>query len=109
MKPRRGGRRGNVGGLALYAAFLAAAVLWFAYYFPQSSTDGRDGQNAAVAQESPHVGKISLPGGGGCRQLRFDNRDGAVEESDVSRCTNVQGTNSSEGRMNAIRDAFSRK
>jgi hypothetical protein len=108
MKPRRRGSRGNIGGLALYFAFLAAAVLWFAYYFPQSSTDGRT-QNTPVAQRSPYVGKILLPGGGGCRQLTFDNRDGALEESDVSRCKDAQGPNSSEGRMNAIRDAFSKK
>jgi hypothetical protein len=92
----------------LYAAFLAAAVLWFAYYLPQSSTDQRT-PDAAAAQESRYVGKIVLPGGGGCRRLTFDNRDGAVEESDVSRCKAAQGTNSSEGRINAIRDAFSRK
>jgi hypothetical protein len=110
MKPPRSGRRGNVGGLALYATFLAAAVLWFVYYFPQSSTDGRNSQNTMAAQESPYVGKIVVPGGGGCRRLTFDNRDGAVQEGDASLCKDAaQGANSTETRMNAIRDAFSKK
>jgi len=109
MKPRRSGRGGNVGGLVLYAALLAAAVVWFAYYFPQSSTVGRGAQNNPAAQQSPYVGKILLPGGGGCRRLTFDNRDGAVQEGDASQCKDAQGTNSSEGRINAIRDAFSKK
>jgi hypothetical protein len=53
---------------------------------------------------------IPLDTGRGCRQLKFDNNSGGFQDGGVAPCReDVPGTNSTEGRMNAIRDAFSKK
>jgi hypothetical protein len=90
-----------------------ATIAWFAFYqFPRSSiNDPRRSATDATGQDR-YAGAISIPlgAGRGCRQVTFDNNTGGFQEGGVAACRDdVPGTNSTEGRMNAIRSAFSRK
>ena len=104
-------KRGTTALLALYAALLATLMAAIALYqFPQSPNSGTD----PVDQESRYVGTILIPRevGGDCRQLKFDNNTGAVQDVAVVPCGDggssspPANSNSTVGRMNAIRDAF---
>jgi hypothetical protein len=112
--PQRRRKYETVAGLAVYAVFLVAAIAWLALYqFPQSSTGEVRGPVTGGAGEVGRYGATILMrggAGGGCRQMKFDNGTGAIQEGAVVPCTDgTPGTNSTEGRMNAIRGAFSKK
>jgi hypothetical protein len=97
-------------GLTLYAAILIIMIALFALYqFPQSSIT--DNPSTAGAGYDDRHGTILLRStGGDCRQMNFNNRTGAVQAGALVPCTDsMPGVNSTEGRMNAIRDAFSKK
>jgi len=114
VRSQRRGKRGISAGLVVYATFLAATVAWFTFYqFPRSLTEGpRRATPDANDQADRYAGAISIPigAGRGCRQVTFDNNTGGFQEAGVAACRDdVPGTNSTEGRMNAIRNAFSGK
>ena len=101
-------------GLFVYAAFLMGTIAWFAFYqFPRSFIDGPSRSPAdATARVDRYTGEIMIPldSGKGCRQVKFDNNTGNFQDGGVAACRDdTPGTNSTEGRMNAIRNAFSRK
>jgi hypothetical protein len=99
--------RGTKVLFAVYAALLTAlvvtvAVYRFPQYSPNSETDASD-------REKIYTGTILIPRavGGDCRQFKFDNNTGAIHEGSVVACSSSPDeTNSTQGRMNAIRDAF---
>jgi hypothetical protein len=101
----------RIAGLAAYAAFLVAAVVWFAFYeFPHvPSVEARQSPTVAAGPSDRYAGAIVLPGGagGGCRQMKFDNNTGSLVEGAAAPCRDSAPTaNSTEGRMSAIRGAF---
>jgi hypothetical protein len=113
MPTQRRRKYRTIAGLAVYAAFLIAVVGWFVLYqFPRLSTvQARNPATDAADPEDHRGGTILLRSAdGGCRQMKFDNSTGALQEGAVLLCTDgTRGTNSTEGRMSAIRDAFSKK
>jgi hypothetical protein len=114
VQSQRHGKRGISTGLIVYATFLVAAIAWFTFYqFPRSMTEGpRPAAPDANDKVDRYAGAISIPlsAGRGCRQVTFDNNTGAFQETGVSTCRDeAPGTNSTEGRMNAIRNAFTGK
>jgi hypothetical protein len=83
-------------------------------FFPLASIEAlRQSPPDAAGQDGRYSGVIVIPSGtaGLCRHLQFDNNTGALRESAPGDCRDElsPGINSTEGRMNAIRDAFSRK
>ncbi len=114
VQSHRRPKQGAMIGLVASAALIFAAMVWFAYYqFLRPSTEDfrssfADGRN----QDGPYTGAVVMPErtGGRCRKFRFDNISGTIDKGTVIECTDsTPGMNSTEGRMNAIRDAFQRK
>jgi hypothetical protein len=108
------GKRSKIAGLVAYAAFLAATVAWFALYqFPHApSIEARQSPADAAGPVDRYAGAILLPGGanGGCRQVKFDNNTGSLVDGGAAPCRDsAPGANSTEGRMGAIRGAFSKQ
>jgi len=91
-----------------------ATLAWFLFYhFPRSMLDGprRSAANAADVAEQ-YAGTIIIPLGSTsmCRQLTFDNNTDAFYNNGVVNCRDdAPGANSTEGRMNAIKNAFTKK
>lgn len=59
-----------------------------------------------------HTGSIVIPttAAGVCRHLLFDNRSGDIREVDTGKCIDIApNTNSTEGRVGAIRRSFSKQ
>lgn len=114
MPSRHRRKRSTIAGLLVYAVFLVVTIAWFVFYqFPRTSIEGppRSAPDAP-AQADRYSGAIMIPleTGRGCRQLKFDNNSGGFQDGGVAPCReDVPGTNSTEGRMNVIRDAFSKK
>jgi hypothetical protein len=53
---------------------------------------------------------ILTPAVGVCRHLLFDNRRGEIREVDTAKCIDIApNTNSTEGRVAAIRRSFSKQ
>src|SRR5258708_9310404 len=107
-------KRSTIAGLFVYATFLVATIAWFIFYqFPRSAVDGpRRSAPDATDPVDRNAGAIMIPlgAGAGCRQLKFDNSTGSLQEGGIAPCRDdAPGTNSTEGRMNAIRNAFTRK
>jgi hypothetical protein len=105
------GKHSKIAGLAAYAAILAATVAWFAFYqFPHvPSVEARQPPASAASPVDRYAGAILMPGGtgGGCRQMKFDNSTGSLVEGAAAPCRDsAPGSNSTEGRMSAIRGAF---
>jgi hypothetical protein len=91
-----------------------AAIAWFAFYqFPYYMLDSPPRTAAdKIVQTDHRSGDILIPLGvdRACRHLTFDNITGGFREGGVSKCEEeTPGTNSTQGRMNAIRGAFSKK
>jgi hypothetical protein len=94
-----------------------ATVAWFAFYqFPYYWNYRTDWPQRSAADKTSetnhHAGDILIPLGvdRACRHITFDNITGGFQEGGVAKCVDdAPGTNSTQGRMNAIRDAFSRK
>ena len=113
MRSQHRRKYSKIAGLVAYVAFLVATVAWFAFYeFPHApSVDARRSPADAAERADRYAGAIVLPGGagGGCRQMRFDNNTGSLVEGAAAPCRDSAPTaNSTEGRMSAIRGAFSR-
>jgi hypothetical protein len=114
VKPQRSRKHSIAVGLAIYAAFMSAAIAWFSLYqFPQSSI--AQAPKSAAAEPSPEErfgGTISMSrgAGGGCRQVKFNNNTGALQETSASACggDGASSTNSTQGRLDAIRGAFNK-
>ena len=92
----------------------AVAAGFFLYQSSQSSNEEvRSAAASDAADRSGHTtGSILLRGGadGACRQMKFDNATGSLKQDVDAACNDkTPATNSTEGRMNAIRDAFSKK
>jgi hypothetical protein len=116
VQSQRRYKYGILTGVAVYAAFLIALIAAFAFYqFPQSLIGETFGTTSdAASYEARQVGTILIPRevGGDCRQVKFDNRTGAVQEVSIVECdggTATTNMNSTVGRLNAIRAAFSKK
>ncbi len=99
-------------GLAAYAAFALAALAWFTFFsFPGTQVDAPHSADSTGPVDH-YAGSVLIPVGSGnrCRQLAFDNNSGNLQEVGVSSCQqSVPGTNSTEGRMKAIRNSFAGK
>jgi hypothetical protein len=114
VQPKHRRRPGRIAGLIVYAAFVFATIAWFALYqFPRSPVE--EAGNSAP-DEPTRVGRVTgsilIPGGadGGCRQMKFDNDTGSIRKAADAACgDNASGANSTEGRMNAIRGAFTKR
>jgi hypothetical protein len=107
-------KAGKVSGFAASALVLSAIGAGFLLYeLSQSQTEDVRKVAAGDPEAGGHTtGSILLRGGadGGCRHLRFDNVTGSLKQGVDTACDNkAPATNSTEGRMNAIRDAFSKK
>jgi len=106
-------RRSTVTGLSVYVAVLVATLAWFLFYqFPSTTVDGprRSAANADLADQ--YAGSIIIPLGATsmCRQMTFDNNTGAFYNNGVVKCRDdAPSANSTEGRMNAIKNAFTKK
>jgi hypothetical protein len=111
-------RRNNwvgISGLIVCAALLSLMIVALAFgFFPLASIEAlRQSPPDAVGQGGRYSGVIVIPSGIArqCRRLQFDNNTGAFHETGSGECRDepTQAPNSTEGRMNAIRDAFSKK
>lgn len=114
MVPSQRGRNDViVRGLVAYAVAIGAAAAWFAFYqFPKSSIEEAQKPSGRSDPDSKYAGVILIPGGtdGRCRKVNFDNVTGTLREEGNAACSSpTSGANSTEGRMNAIRDAFSKR
>ena len=97
--------------LAVYTALLVALVAAIAsYQFPPF---GEPVATETSPKDDRNVGTVVMPriAGGDCRQMKFDNVTGGFQDSGVVACRGggppTINTNSTEGRMNSIRGAFS--
>jgi hypothetical protein len=107
-------KAGKIGGWAMSATVLSAiAAGFFLYQFSKSPSDEVHIAAPAETDRGGHpTGSIVMRGGadGACRQFKFDNTTGDLRRGvDVACNDKAPATNSTEGRMNAVRDAFSRK
>jgi hypothetical protein len=89
-------------------------VAWFAFYqFPRSSIEvSRKPAPDAAGRDTRYTGTLLIPRevGGGCRRMRFDSNSGTIAEVGVVACPDGSpGSNATGDRMDAIRNAFSRK
>jgi len=114
VRTQRQRRHGTLVAFTAYSASAIAAAAWFSLYqFRQPSIENVPMEPPAEPRDRAerYSGTVVLPRkGGGCRELKFHNITGTLRESAVAACDNpTPGTNSTEGRMSAIRDAFSRK
>jgi hypothetical protein len=102
-----------VTGLTLYAAGLVAAITFFVVNQTSKAAMERAHQAETEAAElaKRYAGSIVLPDASGrCRRLAFDNNTGAFREGPLTACRDeTPGENSTQGRINAIRDAFARR
>ena len=108
MPPPHRRTRGTKVLFAVYTALLTALVVTIAVYrFPQHSPNP---ETNAAERDAIYTGTILIPRavGGDCRQFKFDNNTGVIQEGFVVECnsSSPDETNSTQGRMNAIRDAF---
>jgi hypothetical protein len=114
VQPQGQRKRSTVTGLLVYGAFLAAIAAWFAFYqFSSYVFDSPQRAGTAKTAQTDHrSGDILIPLGvdRACRHIAFDNVTGGFHEEGVLKCgDDGPGTNSTVGRMNAIKGAFSRK
>jgi hypothetical protein len=104
----------KIGGFVLSAVFISAiAGGLFLYQSSRSANEEAPRVASGDADAGGRTtGSILMRGGadGACRQMKFDNATGRLKQDIDTACDNkAPGTNSTEGRMNAIRDAFSKK
>jgi len=107
-------KRRAVLAFAAYAGFAIAALAWFAFFsFPGARVDPPPPATADAPDPVDHyAGSVLIPVGTGhrCRQIAFNNNNGSLQEAGVSSCQDsIPGANSTEGRMKAIRNAFTGK
>jgi hypothetical protein len=102
-----------IAGLVVYTACLVAAMtLFITKQLSEADAEqaGRAGTDAAT-QAQRYAGTVVIPdaASGRCRHLQFDNNTGSLRERNQSRCVDeVPAENSTQGRINAIRDAFAK-
>ncbi len=94
---------------ATVAAFSAAAFLLLGDHGSVSTESGTAGAGFDRPQAAPRSGTIITREHGQCRQLRFDQATGEIEDSSLGPCPRGDATavNSTEGRMQSIRKSFS--
>jgi hypothetical protein len=106
-------RYGAILGWSVYAAALVAVTAWFTFFQFSSAAPEKPQERAeAPGVQEHHTGTVVTRRGDGtgCRHMKFDNSTGRLQEqADTSCVDGPLGTNSTEHRMNAIRDAFSKK
>lgn len=106
-------KRSIAGGLSIYVLGLMATLAWFVFYhFPRTTVEGARPSADGADPVNHYAGSISMPVGTGrsCRHMTFDNNSGGFQDNGVSTCRDdAPGANSTEGRMNAIRNAFQGK
>ena len=107
-------KTGKAGGFVVSAVFISAIVGgFFLYQFSRSANEEAPRTMSRDTDPGSHTtGAILMRGGadGACRQLKFDNATGSLKQDVDTACdSKTPATNSTEGRMNAIRDAFSKK
>jgi hypothetical protein len=109
-------KAGKTGWLAVCALVLSAVAAGLLLYQSQSSQLSNEEVRTAAALDATDrghsTGSILMRGGadGACRRMRFDNVTGTLTQDVDTACNDkTPGINSTEGRMNAIRDAFSKK
>jgi hypothetical protein len=105
----------GISGLVVFAALLSFMIAALAFGFiPLAAIEAlRQAPPDTVDQDGRYSGVIVIPSGivGQCRHIEFNNNTGAFRETGSGECRDepTQAPNSTEGRMNAIRDAFSKK
>ena len=114
MRSERRRDRSVVVGILVCGTFLMATIAWFVFYqFPNHLMDGPQRfATEKTDQTNRYAGDILIPLGvdRACRHITFDNMTGSFQEGGVAKCADdAPGTNSTQGRMNAIRDAFSKR
>jgi hypothetical protein len=107
-------KAGKTGGFVFSALVLSAVAAGVLLYRSSQSSDEKVRSAAldATDRAGHTTGSILMRGGadGACRQMKFDNVTGSLRQDVDTSCNDkTPATNSTEGRMNAIRDAFSKK
>jgi len=110
---RRLSRLGVFGLLGCTTILVAMMAFVILDVFPNSTERAQESPVQTDTRASGHTGVITIRTGSGgqCRHLQFDNSTGAFWEGGSGECRPQvgSGTNSTEGRMNSIRDAFTKK
>jgi hypothetical protein len=101
-------------GLIVYAGCLVAAVALFVENRISAALveQARKAEADAGPLESRYAGVIMIPTSvaGRCRRMEFDNITGALREGVASACRDEPlAGNSTQGRISAIRDAFTKR
>jgi hypothetical protein len=107
---------GLIGVVALLSVMLLALIFNLApsslFSPPSAAPTGQTGSSQA-APENRHSGTIVMgsTSDGKCRLVQFDNDTGSMKQLAPGECPNepVLGVNSTQGRMNAVRDAFQKR
>jgi hypothetical protein len=113
MRLSRHHNKAAIAGLVVYAGCLVAAVALFIENRISAALleQARKAEADAGPPESRYAGIIMIPTGvsGRCRRMEFDNITGALREGGASPCREEQPAgNSTQGRIGAIRDAFTK-
>ncbi len=103
-----------VAALASLMALVLVGGVVFDYRYRPPPLAPEDPKTVARREAALYTGSIIIPSDtlGVCRHLLFDNRDGTILEAPLGSClllTLPAPSNSSEGRVTAIRDAFSKR
>ena len=114
MQSKYSRKTDKIGGFVLSAVFISAiAGGLFLYQSSRSANEETPRVASGDADAGGRTtGSILMRGGadGACRQLKFDNATGSLKQDVDTACdSKTLAKNSTEGRMNAIRDAFSKK
>jgi hypothetical protein len=107
MRFSRRRNRAAIAGLALYGVALVAIPTFLALneIARMAAEKARKADDDARARR--YTGTIIIPEGVRCRYLEFDNITGALREGPQNPCREeASDVNSTQGRINAIRNAF---
>lgn len=99
-----------VAGLLIYAVCLTTAVTLFILNQLSQAHIAQSRRMEEQATER-YAGTVLIPdsASGRCRRLQFDNNTGALRETKQTPCRDeTPAENSTQGRINAIRDAFAK-
>jgi hypothetical protein len=104
----------GIASLAVYAGALTLAVAWFILNQISGAEieEARRTGTMVIANGQRQTATVVIPANvsGRCRHLEFDNVTGALRESPGGPCNDDTVTgNTTQGRLTAIRDAFTKR
>ena len=110
MRFSRAHNKTAIAGLVIYTACLVTAMV-LCILNQISQADIARTRQVEDNATTRYAGTVIIPdpANGRCRHLEFDNNTGAFREGTTSTCRDdTPAVNSTQGRINAIRDAFVR-